>query len=313
MPTLPIDDWTLHYQRLGDGPEVVLLHGLSGDLAFWHPVLLAGLASRYRLTLVDLRGHGRSGRPRSGYTTGDLARDVARLLDHLSIDAAHLIGHSFGGAVALHCAFLHPERARSLVLADARVRSLQPSQGVREWSRWQEIRGLLAAHGLEIPDDDVEPDFGLMNALARYRLEGRLEGLSLEPFFVPFAAGGPRRAAQWLALVGETTAPADFKEIAGLTPEAIRTVSCPALLLYGALSHCLPTQNALAGILSGAEARLVDGAGHFHPLVKPQAFLSEVREFLGRAGRRAAGSPLALEPLAAPAPAAAATGTDPDA
>ncbi len=283
MPTIPIDDWTLHYQSLGEGPEIVLLHGLSGDLAFWHPVLVLGLASEFRLTLVDLRGHGRSGRPKSGYTTRDLALDLGRLLDRLSISSAHIVGHSFGGAVALHFALLHPERASSLVLADARIRSLQPSQGVREWSLWQGIRERLSRHGVEIPDDAVDPDFGLMNTLARFRLEGNLEGVSLEPFFVPFAAGSPRRAEQWLRLIEETSALADFKKMAGLTPEAVGRVSCPVLLLYGELSHCLPSQAALARILPGCQSRVIDGAGHFHPLVKPQAFLEEVRRFLGAA------------------------------
>src|SRR5258706_15334898 len=194
MPTIIMDDWSLHYQGLGEGPDVVLLHGLSGDLAFWPPLVVLGLTPRYRLTLVDLRGHGRSGLPKTGYTTRDLAEDVRRLLDKLEIPAAHVVGHSFGGAVALHFATLHPDRVAGLVLADTRVRALQPAQGLRDWAPWKGVRERLVKQGLEIPDEELEFELGLINTLARHRLAGKLEGLSLEPVFLPFASGTPRRA-----------------------------------------------------------------------------------------------------------------------
>jgi pimeloyl-ACP methyl ester carboxylesterase len=280
MARIDLNGFPIHFQSDGEGPDVVLLHGLCGDLAFWHPTFVAGLAKDHTVTRMDLRGHGYSGRPASGYTTRDMASDLADLLDHLGIARASIVGHSYGGAVALHFAALRPGRTAGLVLADARIRSLQPEQGMRDWAQWHGIRDRLRAHGIEVTDDALDADFGLLDELARLRLAGRLEGLDLPPFFVPFAASSPRRARQWLSLAEETTARADFSDVAGLTPEVIAKVEAPALLIYGSLSHCLPTQERLAGLLRRSAVVVENGVGHFLPLVRPQAFLERTRAFL---------------------------------
>ncbi|HET6372218.1 MAG TPA: alpha/beta fold hydrolase, partial [Candidatus Polarisedimenticolia bacterium] len=199
MPKIEIEGLTIHYQQLGEGPDIVLLHGLSGDLAFWHPTVMTGLAAGHRVTLLDFRGHGRSGTPPSGYTTRDLAGDVADLFIGLDLRRAHVVGHSYGGAVALHLAALHPDRVVSLVLADARVRSLQRTEGVQDWQHWERIRSWLSQRGVEIAQG-ADPDFGLMEELARCRIAGKLDGISAGPFFVPFSAGSSRRAEKWLKL-----------------------------------------------------------------------------------------------------------------
>jgi pimeloyl-ACP methyl ester carboxylesterase len=289
MARIEINGFPIHYQSDGDGPDVVLVHGLCGDLAFWHPAIVSGLAKEFRVTRLDLRGHGYSGRPASGYTTRDMAADLAGLFDHLGIRRASLVGHSYGGAVALHFAALHPGRTAAVVLADVRVRSLQPSQGLRDWTHWQGILDRLREHGIEVQDDVLEGDFHFLDELARLRLAGRLERLDLAPFFVPFAASSPRRARQWLRLAEETTSRADFGDLAGLTPELIGRIGAPALLFYGSLSHCLPTQERLAGLLRDATVLREEGVGHFLPLVRPQSFLDHTRLFLtGVAGRAAA-------------------------
>jgi pimeloyl-ACP methyl ester carboxylesterase len=297
MARIELEGIPIHYQSDGAGPDVVLLHGLCGDLAFWHPALVSGLARDHRVTRLDLRGHGYSGRPASGYTTRDMAADLARLLDHLGIDRATVVGHSFGGAVALQFAALEPERAAALVLADVRVRSLQPAQGVRDWAQWHGLRDRLRAHGIEVPDESLDADFALLDELARLRLAGRLEGLDLAPFFVPFAASSPRRARRWLDLARETTSRADFCDVAGLTPEAIAAVQAPALLIYGSLSHCLPTQERLAALLRRSTVLVEEGVGHFLPLVRPLAFLERTRAFLDSVE----GSALETAPVAAKA------------
>src|SRR5262245_39122655 len=117
MPTVQICGMPLHYQCVGKGPNLVLVHGLMGNLAFWYPTAVAKLASDYRVTTLDLRGHGYSGMPSANYTTLDLAGDLKALFDHLRIECAHLVGHSYGGAVALHFAVLQPQRVTSLTLA----------------------------------------------------------------------------------------------------------------------------------------------------------------------------------------------------
>ncbi len=290
MARATVNGVAVHYQRVGAGagPEIVLLHGLTANLAFWHPVIVHGLAETHAVTLLDFRGHGRSAMPRSGYTTRDLALDVAALLHHLDVDRAVVAGHSFGGAVALHLAVLCPSRVEALVLADARVRALQPAHGLDVWEQWPRIRARLAECGIVVDPRDVQRELGLLETLAGLRVAGRLDGLDLRPFFVPFAQGSRAAAERWLALARDSTATTDFQEVAGLTREAIAAVAHPALLAFGALSHCRPTQAALAELLPGAQSLTVPGAGHFHPLIRPEAFLDATRAFLRGPGRPSA-------------------------
>jgi pimeloyl-ACP methyl ester carboxylesterase len=282
MPILRHSGFTLHYQVMGHGPEVVLLHGLTGNLAFWYPTIASRLAADYRVILLDLRGHGYSGTPSTGYTTSAMATDLEILLDHLSVERAHLIGHSYGGAVALNFATLHPRRVASLILADSRIRSLQPTRGIQNSAHWQMIREQMAIIGIALNENNEDLDFALLEQLAKRRLQDPLENFTLPPFYVPFLSGSSRSAEQWLRLIQETTALEDFKEIAGLTPEAIRNTVQPVLAVYGELSHCLATQRALSEILPDCTAVTVDGVGHFHPLVRPEIFLEQACRFLKR-------------------------------
>src|SRR5262249_200893 len=107
MPHVELEGLKFHYQQSGKGPHVVLRHGFTGNLAMW---LLSGivpsLANRFRVTTYDLRGHGASDAPPTGYTSRDMAADLARLADALQLGPALMVGHSFGGVVATHLASL---------------------------------------------------------------------------------------------------------------------------------------------------------------------------------------------------------------
>ena len=291
MPRACIGGVDLHFQRFGRGPEIVLLHGLTANLAFWHPAVVSGLAEEFSITLLDFRGHGRSAIAPSGYTTRALAGDVVALLDHLGVERARLIGHSYGGAVALHAAVLAPDRVAGLVLADARVRALQPGSGLADWEEWPRVEARLAAHGIAIPPGALAEDLGVLLHLARLRVSGRLDGIDFGAVFVPFARGGRGAAQRWLDVVGATSAPAEFADVAGLTAGAIAAVSAPVLGVYGERSHCRPTLDALRALLPGMATAVVEGVGHFHPVLRPERFLDETRRFLGHPVEGAAARP----------------------
>ena len=107
----------LHHLQTGEGPDVLLIGGLTDVVESWQPQL-DGLADRYRLTAYDNRGFGRSPMPGEDepYSMATMTRDAVDLLDHLGIERAHVAGFSGGGAVAQQLAIHHPERVRSLVL-----------------------------------------------------------------------------------------------------------------------------------------------------------------------------------------------------
>jgi 3-oxoadipate enol-lactonase len=107
----------LAVRRWGSGEPLVMLHplALSGEL--WTP-LAEALADEFQVFALDLRGHGDSAWDGKPFSIADLAGDVAETLDALDLPAVSLLGQSMGGSVAVTFAGLHPERVRSLVLAD---------------------------------------------------------------------------------------------------------------------------------------------------------------------------------------------------
>jgi len=110
----------LHYQTLGQGHPLILLHGLFGSADNWGEVA-KHLAQTYQVISVDLRNHGRS--PHSdSQTYTDMTSDLVELCDGLGLDTIHLLGHSLGGKVAMQFATQYPERVNQLVIVDMAMR-----------------------------------------------------------------------------------------------------------------------------------------------------------------------------------------------
>ena len=111
---------TIHYQVEGEGDPVLLIHGYTatGDLNWRMPGVVSTLAPSYQVITLDNRGHGKSDKPEDPESYGlEMVRDQVRLLDHLGIDSAHVVGYSMGGMITLRMLSEHPERVRSAVIA----------------------------------------------------------------------------------------------------------------------------------------------------------------------------------------------------
>ncbi|MFD0894294.1 alpha/beta hydrolase [Luteolibacter ambystomatis] len=107
------------YATRGQGPPVVLIHGWTVDYATnWErPGVSTKLAERFRVIELDVRGHGGSDKPKEENLYGkEVVEDVTRLLDHLKIRKAHIVGYSMGGTIGLNFTFQHPDRVLSLVI-----------------------------------------------------------------------------------------------------------------------------------------------------------------------------------------------------
>ena len=283
MGTVTVDGVVLHYSRLGtEGPDVVLVHGLGANRAFWFWRIAHTLARGHVVTIYDMRGHGRSDVPPSGYTSATMAGDLKALLDHLGVGRAHLVGHSFGGAVVLHFAVLHPDRVATLVLADARVPAFETNQRLADWAYWPVWRSRLRAAGMPVPDGDREIDATLLREWAHPRWRRARETLAGRHGFAPFAGwrdDGRARLALDRLLDG-TTAGDDARAVAGLTADRIDEVRRPVLALYGQHSYCLATLRGLRRTLPDCTSHIVPGAGHYHPVVRPELFVRHVRAFV---------------------------------
>jgi len=104
----------IRYVESGSGVPVILIHGWSADAQMWDGIR-AQLAAKYRVIALDCRGHGRSGKPHEPGAYGiEMVNDVTRLLDHLGIKQANVVGYSMGGSIALKMLETHPERLLSV-------------------------------------------------------------------------------------------------------------------------------------------------------------------------------------------------------
>jgi pimeloyl-ACP methyl ester carboxylesterase len=123
MSTVLANGIEQHVQQMGTGVStVVCVHGIGTDsLASFYFTLAKPLADAgMRVVMYDLRGHGRSGRPASGYTLDDFVDDLVALLDQLGITGpVHLVGNSFGGTVAFGFALRYPDRAAGIAVLES--------------------------------------------------------------------------------------------------------------------------------------------------------------------------------------------------
>lgn len=280
MPKANVNGIEVYYEQTGQGPDVVMVHGLAANHAFWYLRIVPLLKEHFRITVLDLRGHGLSSMPESGYTTRAMADDLSGLAEVLGLSRPHLVGHSLGAAVILHFAILYPERAASLTLIDCRIHALQPLRNPEDTAYWIQRRAELEARGIAVPDETPKVVYMMLDEL------GTLNEAGLRPASpgLPLTDGGwnpnSRAAKRWRRLATTTTFAQDIRSEGGLTCEAIAEVMQPTLLSYGGDSYCMETCRGLEALLPNHRTVLHARLGHFFPAVSPQLAADDVRTFV---------------------------------
>src|SRR5215213_1206291 len=227
MPIRSVNGLNIHYQQAGSGPDAVLIHGLTGDLSIWFLCrAMQALSQSRRVTAYDLRGHGYSDAPPTGYTSADHAADLFALLDELKIERATLVGHSFGGVIALHAAVLRPDRVDALVLSDPYFPALRHLEDVSRWGHWQSFREQALRAGVTLTDEHWYDMARFFDQILE------LEGERLLQF--RREVGFPTLSR--LLRLSKTSCGVDSNGDAGLSAERISSVTAPALALYGEYS-----------------------------------------------------------------------------
>jgi pimeloyl-ACP methyl ester carboxylesterase len=241
---------------------VVLLHGIGSRGQSWWPVI-DPLAARFHLYQLDLRGHGASGKPSSGYLMEHYAADLDAALDALELqgEEPRIIGHSLGGLVALYWASRRPTRAAALVVEDPSLRV--PPDIVDAFDGWQQLAALTPAQ-----------------AAAWYRQE-----------YPDWSDEDCLRRAETIT----STAPGVFAELRAEAQEALANgttdrmqilsgVQTPTLLLYGSteLGSMVAPADAerFVQIMPRGRAIQIPGAGHSLHRDASDAFLQAVIPFL---------------------------------
>jgi pimeloyl-ACP methyl ester carboxylesterase len=272
MPKLKVNGLTFHIQQAGSGPDLILIHGVTGDLSIWFLCdAMTELARTHRVTAFDLRGHGYSDAPPNGYTSHDQAGDVLALMDAIGASRAKLVGHSFGAVIALHAAVLAPERIEAVVLSDPYFPALRHLEDLSRWGHWQVFHKEAADAGVNLSSEHWY-DLGKFFDQVMH-----LDGEKLLQFRQAVGLPGMNR----LLRLGKTTAGDDTKVEAGLTLEKILGVNQPALALYGEASPFLSTAEYLVNHLPNCERILIPNAQHRAPEENPAGFTSALKTWIG--------------------------------
>jgi pimeloyl-ACP methyl ester carboxylesterase len=263
MPEVTVGDYELNYVDRGDGPPLVLIHGLAGDQSAWLPQLEAWSES-YRVIAFDNRGAGRSTQVDEPISTEDMAHDTLGLMDALGVESACIVGRSMGGAIAQHIALLAPERVNGLVLC-ASFAKLDPV-GVRVLTNMREV--------LEWRDSWADH--------ARH---------SLPNFVSPaYYNGNPDVVERLLGLIGgETRLPACYvaQNHACLehdTLDRLHEIDCPVLILAGGRDPIcsLTATGWMKERLPESELVVFEDSSHFFLVEEPERFMSVAGDWLGR-------------------------------
>lgn len=289
MPTALVNGVRLNYVQMvpedvGDEPleDLVMVHGLATNMAFWYFKYAPVFAKRFRVTMFDLRGHGRSEMPARGYAPATLALDLQSLLDHLDIQRAHLLAHSFGGVVAMNFASVSPDRVASLVLCDSHISALRHVETPQEWTYGQAIQPILDRHELKL--DTRDPYFGykLLTEVAKLQMRNLEVPAELMTLVSPLMGKhGNRTAAQWIKLMAQEHVEPEMMGDDGLALSTLRKFRFPILAMYGDNSQARLTGGELLDVWPHAEFRRVRDAGHFFPTSKPEEVIFGCERFWG--------------------------------
>jgi pimeloyl-ACP methyl ester carboxylesterase len=239
----------LSYVDMGNqsGPAVVLIHGYTDNARDWVP-MLPYLSKRFRLILVDIRGHGRSSKPECCYTRLDFAYDIKLLLDALGVQKADIVGHSLGSIIAQTFAEYWPMRTDHVVLISSTGGS--PPGAPKKTPQFDfaaEIRKLKEPIDADSPfmiawwdsPTAVDPDF-----IRRQRQD---------------AAAIPLRV--WIAVLDQGL-PGDaiYADLQSTLPR----LTAPTLLIWGSKDPIMeePVRRTLRDALPKAQVKVFEGLGH---------------------------------------------------
>jgi len=273
MPFVDLEGVRFHYQQKGRGEDVVLIHAVTSNMAIWlFTNVLDTVAEEFRVTAYDMRGHGASDVPATGYTSADMAQDLGKLHAALGLRPALLVGHSFGAVVAVHAAVLFPEIVRGLVLYDPffpGLAHLEPN--LAEASVWKDVRDALVENGVNLPKE--------VNFTALFRMVAELSPDQRDRIRTNLDPTSWRWLSQ-LTQLAATTCGDDVFRAAGLTEERICQVRQPVIALYDEQTSFEATRRFLQEKLPNCRGDTIPGAKHVAPLQNRTDFVHLVQKHL---------------------------------
>jgi len=261
------------FVKVGQGPALLLLHGLGCDHTTWSPVI-DELAQRYTVIAPDLLGHGASAKPRADYTLGGYANGMRDLLTVLGIDKVTVVGHSFGGGVAMQFAYQFPERTERLMLVASGGLGPEVTPAIRALT----TPGFGAALAvLTLPGLRHAGKVG-MHALSRLPVAATRDLDEVAGIFETFKDPAARNAIRHV-----TSAVVDWRgQIVTMADRAYLTQAMPMAVVWGRDDHVIPVKHAAnaAALAPAARVEIVPDSGHFPHKDHPERFAAIVHDFV---------------------------------
>jgi pimeloyl-ACP methyl ester carboxylesterase len=277
MATIPLQHVNLHghdvgYRMAGEGPPVLLIHGMAGSSRTWRAVM-SELTRSHLVLAPDLLGHGESAKPMGDYSLGAFASGLRDLLATLGIDRVTVVGQSLGGGVAMQLAYQHPEVVDRMVLVG--------SGGLGREVSWM-LRALTLP-GAEYVMPLLFPAFTRDAGDAVNRFVGRRGWKA------------PHIAEMWEAFASLTDV--DNRHAFVRTLRAVidtggqsvsaedrlyLTAAMPSLIIWGDKDPIIPVDHAYSAhkAMPGSRLEIFEGVGHFPHIEAPERFVEVLTDFL---------------------------------
>ncbi len=255
----------LNYQQLGQGEDIILIHGLFGSLENLNAVAKT-LARDFKVTSIDVRNHGNSFH-KEDMDYSILALDVINLLNHLNIDSCYLLGHSMGGKIAIQVALEHNLRVKKLIVADIAPVNYPPHHT-------QIISGLESINLGSISkrqEADLQLSLYVDNISIRQFLLRNLACNSQGDFYFKCSIANISKGYQQIMQANVHSKEQSHSAFLG-----------PTLFIKGANSdYILPKHKlAILKLLPNSKAKVIQGTGHWLHVEKPNIFNKIVTDFI---------------------------------
>ena len=242
----------IRYVVAGKGEPVIMVHGFAGNLEMWRP-LMADLSKDHEVIAFDCRGHGKSDKPHEPEQYGtEMVNDITRLMDHLQISKAHIMGYSMGGGIVMKMLVEHPDRFLTAVVGGStgfHAEDIEQQASLTKYLRsgMSFSEAVIAA---------APPDAPPLSAEQREALK------SDDPNHDTKALGAQRLGNRELIV----------------NYDSLKTNKMPTLVIYGGNDHPERFDDLKKGF-PNAEYQVIPGAGHAGAVQSPE-FVKDVRAFL---------------------------------
>ncbi len=281
---LTLHGHTLSYVDVGQGDPILFVHGLLGSHRNWR-YLVDRLDTTHRVIVPDLFGHGASEKHEGDYSPSAQAATLRDLINHLGLERVTIVGHSLGGGISLAFCYLFPERVERLVLVGTGGlgREVNPvlraaTLPVADW-----VLPVIASPWVRGGAEVIGRGLALFGWRASHDIRAAWEG------FTSLSDADSRRAflATTRAVMnsgGQSIAAHEY------LPDL---VDVPILVVWGTNDMVIPVAHSAraAQLVPGCRIELLEGAGHFPHLERPDEFADVLRDFIATTARGDGGTP----------------------